>query len=340
MMITTRPFGTLSDGTAVTCYRLTHRDMTVDILDYGATVQSVILPDRTGQATDVVLGYPTAQGYEHGTIYLGATVGRHAGRIGKGQFTLNGKQYQLACNCGPNHSHGGLSGYHQRLFQGEIRGQTLVMRLHSPHGDQGYPGNLDLAVEFSLKNGSLSIHYVAESDQDTVVNLTNHSYFDLSGGRDPLGQVLTLDADQYLENDRDTLPTGVLADVAGTPFDFRQPKALGRDIGQDHQQLNFCGGYDHCYCLKTGGQLETFARLYSPETGIAMTAATDLPGVQLYSGNFIQAPEGKRPYSPRDALCLETQFFPNALAQPHFPSPILRAGQRYDHTTVYHFGLE
>jgi aldose 1-epimerase len=172
------------------------------------------------------------------------------------------------------------------------------------------------------------------------VNLTNHSYFDLSGGKNPMGQVLTLDADQFLENDPDTLPTGTLLPVENTPFDFRQPKPLGRDIDQENRQLSLCGGYDHCYCLKTAGKLEEFAKLYSPETGITMTAATDLPGVQLYSGNFVQDPAGKRPYSPRDGVCLETQFYPNALSHPNFPSPILKANTTYDHTTIYHFSAE
>ncbi len=341
-MITSFPFGALSDGTAVTCYRLHGgAGAYVDILDDGATVQSILVPDRSGHLTDVVLGYGSAAGYEQGTLYFGATVGRHANRIGGGRFTLNGQTYLLEKNSGPNHSHGGFSGYHQRMFRAEVRGDTLEMHLTSPDGDQGYPGSLELTVAFTFsQDNALTIRYLAHTDKDTVVNLTNHSYFDLSGGKDPMGQTLRLDAAYYTENDENTLPTGVIAPVQGTPFDFRVEKPIGRDIEADHEQLRFCRGYDHNFVLGNGGTLREFARLYSPITGIAMTAETDMPGVQLYSGNWVEEPEGKRPYGPRDGVCLETQFFPNAMAVDAFQKPILRSGEVYDHTTVYRFGAE
>lgn len=340
-MITSFPFGVLSDGTAVTCYRLLGGEKAyVDVLDYGATVQSILVPDQNGVLTDVVLGYSDAAGYEQGQLYFGATVGRHANRIGGGQFTLNGVTYQLEKNSGPNHSHGGFSGYHQRMFRAEVRGDTLEMHLTSPDGDQGYPGTLTLTVAFTFsQDNRLTIRYRAESDQDTVVNLTNHSYFDLSGRKDPMGQLLRLRAERYTENDENTLPTGVIAPVQGTPFDFTLEKPIGQDIGQDHVQLQRCRGYDHNFVLEHSGAVQTFAWLRSPDTGITMTAETDMPGVQLYSGNWVEEPAGKRPYGPRDGVCLETQFFPNAMAVEQFEKPILRAGAVYDHTTVYGFGV-
>lgn len=335
-MIQCIPFGKLSDGTEVTLYRLNGKaDSHVDILDYGATVQAIWVPDKTGNLVDVVLGYGDPQGYENGEIYLGATVGRHANRIRNGIFTLNDATYVLEKNSGPNHLHGGFHGYHQRMFSAEIREDTLLMHLTSPDGDQGYPGTLTLTVCFRFdQENCLHIAYRAESDRDTVVNLTNHSYFDLSGGVDPMGQLLTLNADFYTENDENTLPTGVVASVRDTPFDFRQAKPLRQDIGVAHEQLQFCQGYDHNFVLKDKGE---FARLTSPVTGITMTAATDMPGVQLYSGNFIDEPAGKRSYGFRDGVAIETQFFPNAMDIPHFDKPILRAGEVWAHETTYRF---
>lgn len=339
-MITSHPFGTLSDGTPVTRYRLSGgKHAHVDILDYGATVQSLVVPDRCGRPTDVVLGYDDARGYETGQVYFGATIGRHANRIGGGVFTLNGVTYTLAQNNGPNHSHGGPIGFDRRLFDAEIAGDQLILRLVSPDGDQGYPGTLSLAVTFSFSRGNaLTIRYEATTDRDTVVNLTNHSYFDLSGGIAPMGQLLRLDADYFTENDENTLPTGRILPVAGTAFDFTAEKPVGRDIESGEEQLRLCRGYDHNFVLKNSGQLQPFARLYSEETGISMTAATDLPGVQLYSGNYVEGRgKGGRRYNIRDGVCLETQFFPNAMAIDGFQKPILRAGETYDHTTVYQF---
>lgn len=338
-MIERIPFGALTDGTAVTCYRLHGGDKAwVDVLDYGATVRAIVVPDKNGVPTDVVLGYDDAAGYEQGTFYFGATVGRHANRIGRGRFTLNGVTYQLETNSGPNHSHGGFSGYDKRMFRGEVHGDKLLMHLVSPDGDQGYPGTLALTVAFTFSpDNALRIEYFAETDKDTVVNLTNHSYFDLSGGRDPLGQCLRLRAERYTENDPDTLPTGVIADVRGTPFDFTAEKPLGRDIEQDHVQLRNCRGYDHNFVLEGPGD---FAWLRSPDTGITLTAGSDMPGVQLYSGNWVEEPRGKRPYGLRSGVCLESQFFPNAMGLEQFQKPILRAGEVYDHWTEYRFGKE
>ena len=340
-MITSRPFGTMPDGRPVTCYRLTGGPKAyADILDYGGTVQALVVPDQNGAPVDVVLGYDDLDGYRSGTCFFGATVGRHANRIGGAAFTLGGNTYTLGKNSGPNNLHGGPEGFDRRLFSGEIDGDRLKLRLTSPHMDQGFPGELQLTVTFTFSpENELTIRYEAVCDRDTVVNLTNHSYFDLSGGRNPMGQLLRLDADRFCEGDENTLPTGRLLEVEGTPFDFREEKPVGRDLHTVTPQLTMCGGYDHNFVLKNGGRLRTFARLRSPETGIAMRSATDLPGVQLYSGNFVTGTgKGGRAYGANDAVCLESQFFPNALAVEGWDKPILRAGEKFDHTTVYAFG--
>ena len=344
-MITSHPFGTLPDGTPVTRYRLENSKRAyVDILDYGATVQSIVMPDRYGMPIDVVLGYDTLEGYTKGTLYFGATVGRHCGRIGGGQFTLNGVTYELAKNSGPNHIHGGLEGFHQRVFDAEILpNNCLCLHLTSPDGDQGYPGQVEISVQFTLfPNNTLVIRYRGKSDRDTLLNLTNHSYFDLSGGQDPMGQFLWLDAENYGENDENTLPTGVISPVAGTPFDFTQGKLLRRDLGAEHIQLQLCHGYDHSFLLRSNGTLREFARLQSPLTGLSMQVATDLPAVQVYTANFVQERCGKskKAYKPNSAVCLETQFLPNALNIPGAEAPILRAGEEYDHSTAFVFSAE
>ncbi len=341
-MIASRPFGALSDGSAVTCYRLTGPNGAfADILDYGATVQALAVPDQAGQLTDVVLGYPAAADYETGSFYFGATVGRHANRIGGGTFTLGDKTYTLEKNSGPNHSHGGFYGYHQRMFAVTVQGDALELQLHSPDGDQGYPGNLEVCVTYRFtQDMALDIGFRAKTDQDTLVNLTNHCYFDLSGGQDPLGQTLWIDGDQFTENDENTLPTGKVLSVAGTPFDFRVPKAIGQDITRDDRQLQNCNGYDHNFVLYNGGTFHPVARLHSDLTGITMEESHDMPGLQLYSGNFIDAPNGKQPYGFRSGIALEGQYFPNAMAIPDFRKPILRAGETYRHRICYRFFCE
>ena len=339
-MISSRLFGTLSDGTAVTCYRLKGSGGAyADILDYGATVHAIVVPDRNGTLTDVALGYDTPQGYENGTCYIGCTVGRHANRMGGASFTLNGTTYSLHRNDGENNLHSGPDGYEKRFFHTEVQGNALVMTLHSPHMDQGYPGALDLTVTFTFSpDNALKIHYGAVSTEDTVVNITNHSYFDLSAGQAPMDQLLRIDADFYTESNADTLPTGVIAPVEGTPFDFRREKPIGRDIELDHIQLKNCGGFDHNFVLNTDGQLRPVATLRSPITGITMTVETDMPGLQFYSGNFLEDPFGKNGgYKPRDGVALETQFFPNGMHISHFPSPVLQKGEAWDHTTIYRF---
>ena len=344
-MITSHPFGYLPDGTPVTRYRLQNGENAyVDILDYGATVQSLVMPDKYGMPTDVVLGYDALEGYTGGTLYFGATVGRHCGRIGGGQFTLNGVAYTLAKNSGPNHIHGGTDGFHRRMFTAEtLPNNCLRLHLTSPDGDQGYPGTLELSVYFTLfSNNTLVIRYRGVSDRDTLLNLTNHSYFDLSGGQDPMGQTLFLDAETYAENDENTLPTGTLSPVMGTPFDLSRGKLLRQGLGEAHPQLELCRGYDHSFLLRRTGGLREFARLSSAITGIAMQVATDLPAVQVYTANFVEEKHGKgeRHYRPHSAVCLETQYLPNALNIPGAEAPILRAGAEYDHSTAFLFTVE
>ena len=339
-MITASPYGTLHDGTPVTRYRLQAGPAAyADVLDYGATLQSLVLPDRNGNPVDVVLGYDSIRGYEAGDCYFGATVGRCANRIGNAAFTIDGTAYSLDANDGKNHLHGGLEGFDSRMFTAEISGETLLLSLVSPDGDQGYPGRLSLTVAYSFDEDKvLTLRFRAGTDRDTVVNLTNHSYFDLSGGRAPMEQRLQLHADRFCENDEHTLPTGRLLPVHGTPFDFTTEKPLSRDLSAEDPQLLLCNGYDHNFDLGGSGALRPAARLRSDDTGVAMTLSTDMPGVQLYTGNFVHGTgKGGREYHAHDAVCLEPQFFPNAMAVEDFEKPILRAGETYDRTIVFAF---
>ena len=321
------PFGALSDGTPVTAARLTtDAGASMTVLDYGATIQSLLVPDRHGTLTDVVLGYDTAAEYEANDGYLGATVGRVGNRIGGAAFSLGGRRYELAKNDGENHLHGGLRGFDKRIWDLSAEDGRIVCRRLSPDGEEGYPGNLRVRVSFTLtETNTLRIVYDAETDADTLVNLTNHSYFNLDGGADVLRHRLQVFAERICEGDAGCLPTGRLLDVEGTPFDFRQGKEIGRDIGADSEQLRLVGGYDHNFCLSG----KRAAVLSSEKSGISMTVETDLPGMQVYSANFLtrRAGKGGRVIDLRGAVCLETQLYPNALACYGFPSPVLRAGK-------------
>ncbi|MBR2789966.1 MAG: galactose mutarotase [Eggerthellaceae bacterium] len=339
MQMETFPFGTLSTGETVTAARLTNPcGMAVTVLDYGATIQSLMVPDKHGNPVDVVLGYDTAPEYEANDGYLGATVGRVANRIGDAAFTLNGTTYRLAKNDSENHLHGGLRGFDKRIWDMRAEDDRIVCTRLSPDGEEGYPGNLTVTVTFRLsEDGTLSIAYDADTDADTPVNLTNHSYFNLDGSPDVLEHRLQVFADHFCENDAGCLPTGRLLDVTGTPFDFRREKAIGADIGADDEQLRLAGGYDHNFCL-SGTRA---AVLRSEASGICLTVDTDRPGMQVYSGNFLTRRNGTggRIMDRRGALCLETQLYPNALALPAFPSPILRAGRHLHSVTTYSFTM-
>ncbi len=330
-------FGALSDGTEVHALRLTNASgASVTVLDYGATVQSLLVPDRDGKLVDVVLGYDSAADYERNDVFLGATIGRVGNRIANAAFSLNGVTYKLARNDGANHLHGGLRGFDKVLWDMQAEGSSIICTRLSPDGEEGYPGNLRVSVRFTLtEDNALRIAYDAVSDRDTLVNLTNHSYFNLNGGGTVLDHRLRVFAERFCEGDAGCLPTGRLLPVEGTPFDFRAEKRIGDDIGAEHEQLLRAGGYDHNYCL-AGARA---ALLKSEETGISMSVDTDLPGMQLYSGNFLKTHPGKggREIKKRGALCLETQLYPNALNCWGFPSPVLRAGQSLHSETVYSF---
>ena len=311
----------------------------VTLIDYGAAVQALTVPDRQGKPMDVVLGYDSAAEYETNGGFLGATIGRMGNRIGGASFTLNGKVYPLAKNDGENHLHGGFCGFDRRMWQGEACGEdTVCFHRLSPDGEEGYPGNLQVQVAFTLADHTLTIRYDADTDADTVVSLTNHSYFNLNGGGTVLDHYLQLSAERFTENDSACLPTGKLLPVAGSAFDFRTPKTIGLDIDCGEEQLIRGGGYDHNFVL-TGAS--PAAVLWSEASGIRMTMHTDLPGVQFYSGNSLLARQGKdgAHYDVRFAACLETQLFPNALRCYGFPSPILRAGQHLHTETAYAFDV-
>ena len=332
-------FGKLSDGRSVSAARLTNGSgASMTVMDYGATVQSLCIPDRDGKPIDVVLGYDTAAEYEKHGDYLGATIGRVGNRIGKAEFSLNGKTYNLAKNDGENHLHGGTEGFDKKIWRMAAQGDSLLCWRVSPDGEENYPGNLKVQVLFTLTpDNRLCLTYDADTDADTLVNLTNHSYFNLAGKGDVLGHRLQLFAERFAENDSGCLPTGKLLRVDGTPFDFRGEKEIGTDIGADDEQLKRAGGYDHNYVL-SGSKA---AVLYSPESGIEMTVETDLPGMQFYSANFLTERQGKggSVMHRRDAACFETQLYPNAMNCYAFPSPVLRAGAHLHTETSYAFRI-
>lgn len=342
MKIKKNLFGTTVQGEEVYAYTLTGEGIAARILTYGATVQALWVPDKNGKPVDVVLGYDSIGQYEENDGYLGACIGRVGNRIGKGSFTLNGETYCLACNDGENHLHGGLRGFDKCIWDATELTDGVRMTRLSPDGEEGYPGNLQVSVSYRLIGHALQIAYEASSDRDTLCSLTNHTYFNLTGGGTVRDHLLQVDADRFLENDEGCLPTGVRLRMEGTPFDFRQEKPIGADMDKPHIQLSRCGGYDHNFCLNPGDGHAPSVRLTSPASGITMTVTTTMPGVQVYTGNFLTDREGKNGvrYGKQGAVCLETQFYPNAMACAEFEKPILRRGERYYHVSTYGFGGE
>ena len=342
MKFGTRPFGTTKDGKTVTAFTIENDGgMRAEILDYGCTVRSLLVPDCMGRTVDVVLGYNTVAEYEENGGYLGAVVGRVGNRIGGGRFSLGGKEYTLAVNDRGNHLHGGLCGFDKRMWQGKRNGDELVFSLFSPDGEEGYPGNLSATVRYRLdENNTLRITYDAVSDRDTPVNLTNHAYFNLAGGGTVLGHELQIPADRFLEADENCLPTGRMMPVGDTPFDFRESKEIGRDISEDCEQLRRGNGYDHNFCLAGKGEWKLAAVLFCRETGIRMTCMTTQPGVQFYSANGLSEREGKKGrMGVRQGICLETQVWPDAIHHADFPSCVLRAGEELHTQTAYQFSI-
>lgn len=340
MSVSVRPFGMTREGQAVRAFTITNqRGASCVLLDYGAIVQALLVPNRDGALTDVVLGYDSVAEYEAGGAFLGATVGRFANRLGGARFSLNGKEYALARNDGDNCLHGGARGFDRYVWDAEIPdGLSVRFSRLSPDGEESFPGNLTLSVTYRLtEDCALEIAYDALCDADTVVNLTNHSYFDLSGCGRAMEQTLCIRAERYLELGAGTLPTGTSAPVAGTPFDFRSAKPVGRDIGADDEQLRLGGGYDHNFCLSGSPAAE----LSSGVSGIAMRVLTDMPGMQLYTANFLGTQPGKggRPMQDRCAVALETQLWPDAMNHWGFPSPVLRRGEKLHSQTVYAFSV-
>jgi aldose 1-epimerase len=346
-------FGKTEDGQQVDIYTLTNKNgVELAITNYGGTVVSWKVPDRNGHIADVVLGYENVKDYENGKAYFGATVGRYANRIAHGKFTLNGSTYTLAKNDGENHLHGGIKGFSKRVWTAKdvsgSNGQALELTYLSKDGEEGYPGNLSVTVVFTLtEQNELKIDYSATTDKDTVLNLTNHSYFNLAGqgSGDILSHELTLNADRFTPVDATLIPTGELRKVKGTPFDFSQATAIGARINQDDEQLKFGKGYDHNWVLNKPkiGVLTLAAQLYEPKSGRLLEVRTTEPGVQFYSGNFLDGSahgkEGKV-YNYRTGMCLETQHFPDSPNHPDFPTTVLKPGQRFHSTTIYKFSTK
>jgi aldose 1-epimerase len=347
--VTRAAFGKLADGTAVESFTLRNsRGIEVRAITYGAIIVSLRVPDRAGSFGDIVLGHDDLAGYVDKPAYFGAVVGRYGNRIAKGHFTLDGKTYTLATNNGPNHLHGGVRGFDKVVWKADApaAGATSVtFRYTSPDGEEGYPGTLNARVTYTLSDkDELTFEYSATTDKATPINLTQHSYFNLgTPGHDILGHELTLEADRYTPVDATLIPTGQLAPVSGTPFDFRKPTAIGARIGQDDEQLKRGGGYDHNFVLSgAGAGLRRAVRLTDPGSGRTMEILTTEPGVQFYTGNFLDGTikgKGGVVYKYRSGLCLETQHFPDSPNQPSFPSTILRPGKEYHSKTVQVFGV-
>jgi len=327
------------------------RGMDVRVIPYGGIVTSIRVPDRDGRFDDVVLGYDAAADYViNNGPYMGAIIGRYANRIARGMFTLDGQTYKLATNNPPNHLHGGSKGFDKVVWQAEEfrngGGLGVIFRYTSSDGEEGYPGTLKAQVSYTLTDhDELIVDYFATSDKPTIVNLTHHSYFNLTGiTRDVLDHELTIDADRYTPIDPTSIPTGELASVDRTPFDFRKPMTIGSRIMQDNEQLRNGRGYDHNFVLNRPGEgLVHAARVYEPVSGRVLDVSTTEPGVQFYSGNFLDGSiKGKsgRVYQRRFGFCLETQHFPDSPNRPQFPPTILRPGLEYRSRTVYAFSVD
>ncbi len=349
--VTRQIIGKLDDGREVELYTLANsQGMKVSISTFGATITSLCVPDRNGKLADVVLGYDSLAGYQQGSSYFGAIVGRYGNRIGKGKFTLEGKEYQLAINNGENHLHGGKIGFDKLLWQAKpLAGDfftALALTLTNPDGEQGYPGTVKLTVTYTLtEKNELRIDYEGTTDKTTILNPTHHSYFNLSGSFDStiLDHLLMIDADSITPVDRGLIPTGKLMDVAGTPMDFRKPTAIGARINDPFEQLTFGKGYDHNWVLnRFDGKVRKVAELFDPKSGRLMTVFTDQPGLQFYSGNFLDGKSrGKGvDFQFRTGLCLEAQHFPDSPNKPSFPSVTLRPGEVYRQTTIYQFSTK
>lgn len=352
MKLEKQPFGTTEDGTAIDRYTLSNANgMKVQITNYGGIVTSILVPDKNGKLADVVLGYNNLAGYLKNNPYFGCIVGRYGNRIARGKFKIDDKEYSLATNNGPNHLHGGIKGFDKVVWTAkEIRSQEnvgLELSYRSNDGEEGYPGNLAVTVAYTLTNdNALRIDYQATTDQPTICNLTNHSYFNLkdAGATPILDHELLLDADYFTPVDSTLIPTGKLQPVEGTPFDFRTPTAIGARIDAEDEQIRFGRGYDHNFVLNgQPGTLRRVGKLSEPTSGRVLEVWTTEPGIQFYSGNFLDGSiTGKNGtvYQFRHGLCLETQHYPDSPNQPDFPTTILKPGEKYQTTTIYKFSIQ
>lgn len=337
MSITKRHFGFTKEGKEVTCFTIKNGGLTAELLNYGATIRSLSVPDKKGNNVDVVLGYDTIEEYQENDGYLGATIGRFGNRIREGKFTLNGKDYTLAVNNGPNHLHGGIKGFDKVIWEACEKENSVIFSHLSPDGDEGYPGNLEVEVEIGLEGNGIFLEYTAKSDADTPLNLTNHSYFNLDGAGDILKHTLRLNADAFLLGDKDCLPTGEILNVKNTPMDFTAEKEIGRDIDSNEPCVKYSGGYDSNFVLSGNPA----AVLKSNKSGITMTVNTTEPGIQFYSGNFLTSRKGKNgvEYGFRGAICLETQHFPDSINHLDWPSCVLKKGETFKSKTTYTFSF-
>jgi len=347
MSIEKKPFGKLNDGSQVTLFTLSNvNGVEAAVMNYGATLVSLEVPDRHGKLADVALGFDTLEDYvERNSPYFGCIVGRVANRIAKGRFTLDGVEYRLAINNGPNHLHGGLKGFDKANWKGEFSNTTassVKFTYVSRDGEEGYPGNLSVTVVYMLTDqNELQIEYTATTDKATPVNLTNHTYFNLAGSGDVLGYELMIAADQYVAVDDTLIPTGELKSVQGTPMDFTRAVPIGSRFSELDGEPK---GYDHCYVLHHVSRKPSLAaRVHDPLSGRTLEVYTTEPGVQLYTSNFLDGTikgKGGRSYRQHSAFCLETQHFPDSVNKPQFPSAILRPGEVYSQRTTFRFSAK
>ena len=344
--VTRTPYGTMPDGRAVEAFRLTSASgVEVTAITYGGIITSIRVPDRAGVPGDIVLGFDSLEGYLGNHPYFGGIIGRYANRIANGRFVLDGRTHTLATNNGPNHLHGGLTGFDKVLWTGNpaASGIGVTFTRRSADGEEGYPGAVDVTVTYTLRDSSLVVDYSATSDRPTPVNLTQHSYFNLAGGGPIADHILELNADRYTPVNEGLIPTGEIAAVEGTPMDFRQPLAIGARIDQPHEQLRRGRGYDHNWVVtRAGDGLSLAARVMEPASGRTLQVSTTEPGIQFYTGNFLDGTitgKGGQVYARRSGFCLETQHFPDSPNQPAFPSTVLQPGRPYASTTVFTFGV-
>jgi aldose 1-epimerase len=341
-------YGKLPNGERVDVYIMTEEQFEARVTNYGGYLVSLKVPDRKGKSEDIVLGFDDFEGYYNntthkGTAFLGPIVGRYANRIAGGKFTLDGKEYSLVLNNGPNAIHGGPHGFHTVLWKGDLIPDGVELTYLSEDGEEGYPGNLSVTVRYTLNKGTLTIDYSATTDKHTILNLTNHSYFNLNGngGGDILNHYMTLHASHFTWADANLVPTGELKSVDGTPLDFRQSTRIGKRIDSDYEQLRVAGGYDQNWVVDGGGnELTEAAEVYEPTSGRVMRMLTDQPGVQFYTGNFFDGSlkgKGGIVYQRRAGLCLETQHFPDSPHHPNFPTTELKPGEKFHRVTMFSF---